>query len=294
MNNKKYIIGIDVGKTKIFYGLFTIDLQLVDCKKYPSGKSAQEILDIIEKVISKSFSQFTSSIVGISIASFGVIDIEEGCVLSSGEIPDWNHIPLKHYFGSRFCVPVYVENDVKAALFGEATVLKNMRNRGILYLSIGTNIGMAFMKNGVLCRGDNGAFGEICRYIPNKGQYCLGELIGGKGISQQYYRQMGYQKSGEEIFLLATQGDVVADEIIQRMITITAELMYWFDLCFDPSYLVLGGGVVCNNLILFQAIQKKYDIVAGQSNKKLNLARLGEKSGIYGAAALGIQNMHRI
>lgn len=286
MNNSKYIIGIDIGKTKIACGIFSANLCLKDCLTCPSGKSSKEILDITEKAVERLWRKNDVVIVGIAIAAFGIIDTKLGRVLKSGIIPDWVNIPLREYFEERFHVPVYVENDVKSALYGEYWIHKHAGNMGVLYLSVGTNIGIAYIKDHILWHGDNGAFGEISGYVPANEKRMLGNLIGGGGISQQYYEQTGIRKSAEEIFAGIWEGDIVADEIYRHMAAVTARLLYWLELCLDPGRIVVGGGVVCGNPSLFRMIKAQYEVISGRESSLLHMAELGEKSGIYGAAAL--------
>lgn len=291
MNSKKYLLGIDIGKTKISCGVFENSLELVEYIVFPSSNMAQKILNNVNEIIEKCFEKYKLNIIGIAIASFGIIDIEKGTVLSSGIVKDWNNIPLKDYFESCFHVPVYVENDVKAALYGEYFYL-NKKNCSILYFSIGTNIGMAYIKDGMLWRGDRGRFGEISSYVPQNQIYSLGELVGGQGISQQYYHRMGKWKTGEEIFSMAMCKDVVAEEVYERMINSTAEIMHWFDMCFDSTYLILGGGMVCQNNLLFKKIRQQYEAISDNNRNDLYLANLKEKSGIYGAVVRLWYNMY--
>ena len=68
--------------------------------------------------------------------------------------------------------------------------------------------------------------------------------------------------------------------------------MHWLDICFDPSYLILGGGMVCKNHLLFKKIKQQYETITQNVNNHLLLANLGEKSGVYGAIAFMWFNMH--
>ncbi len=285
MRDNRYIISLDIGKSKIACGIFTEEFKMVHYVANPSGRSAQAILGIAEEMVKLGFDYCGFAISGIAVASFGIIDIESGNVLSSNVISDWNHIPLRQYFETRFHVPVYVENDVKAAAYGEYCLLKGKEHQGIVYLSIGTNIGMAFVGDGVLWRGDSGRFGEICRYIPEEKGVPLGQIIGGQGISQRYYNKTGCLKPAKEIFEKALHGDKAAKDCYQDMITSTAALLCWLDICFDPGRIILGGGVVCQNTGLYQMIKAQYNENSGWSDK-ISLAGFGEKSGVYGAAAL--------
>lgn len=266
--------------------MFTEELVLLDTHVCPSGRCAQEILDTVEKSITYYYDIHRTKILGIGVGTCGVVDIKKGIVTSSGAIKDWNNIPLRDYLMQRFNVPIVIENDVKAALYGEAVADKNQKIGSILYLSIGTSIGVAFMQDGHLLRGDHGRLGEIHRYLPRNSRYTLEQLIGGKGISLQYYDETGVQMSCRELALLAAEGNTISERIFRKFTVSTADLLHWLVICFDPSHVILGGGVVCNNSSLFQMIIQQYSVVDNQKGHNLCLAKLGVNSGIYGAAAL--------
>lgn len=292
MSDMQHIIGIDIGKTKIAAGLFDRNLFLKDYIVKSSGKCAQEILVIVEKIIKYYIEKYNNSILGIGIASFGVVDTDRGSIVSSGVIIDWYNIPIKRQIELLFQVPVFVENDVKAAAFGEFCFTNTLeRQNSLLYLSIGTSIGVAFVQNASLCYGAHKRFGEIASFRPAHSQLTLGEIIGGKGLIEQYYSHTKCIITGDELFSLATKGDVISKKIYEAMITTTAELLRWFSICFDPTDLIIGGGVICKNSILFDMIQDYYKIISDEGDNRLTMAKLREKSGIYGAAAVVVQNV---
>lgn len=285
--NDKYVIGIDIGKTKIAFGVFQMDLQIVKHIVKPSSNSAKEILDTVEETIKFYFEKYHRLIIGIGIAAFGVVDAAKGTVVSSQIIKDWNDISLKKRFESMFQVPVFVENDVKAAALGELYSKNNSESLdSLLYFSVGTSIGLAFIEKGSLCYGAHKRFGEISAFHPVGSQLALGDIIGGRGIAEQYRSRMGTFKSAAEVFSLAQSGDPVSREIFNSMIASVAELLRWLAICFDPNYLIIGGGMVCKNQILFNMIRDKYDSFFDGTHLKLTFARLGENSGIYGAASI--------
>lgn len=287
MNRARYTVGIDIGKTKISAGLFSEDAVLVDYAMKSSGNNAQEILDAVEDLFKLYIEKGKVRITGIGIASFGIVNSSIGRVVSSGVIPDWNNVPIKEHMESRFHIPTFVENDVKAAALGEYCALEQKKsNDSLLYLSIGTSIGFAVVENSSLWHGAHQRFGEIASFRPSRSTLALGELIGGKGIIDQYFRETQCLKTGEELFSLAMSGDSLARNIYEAMIVATAELLKWLDRCFDPEHLLVGGGVICKNKILFHMLQEQYNTLTGETRNVLTAARLHEKSGVYGAAAL--------
>lgn len=285
MNNSIYYVGVDIGKTKIACGLFTEELILIDSIVRSSGQCAQEILNSVEDAIAFFFACH-NNIAAIGIGTFGVVDIQNGIVLSSGIIKDWNKILLREYFEECFRVPVFVENDVKTALYGEMLTAENKDYKSILYLSIGTSIGVAFMQEGLLLRGDHGRLGEIYRFLPRNTQYTLGQLVGGRGISLQYYNETGLQKSCQELIAIAEAGDTVATQIFCRFVLSLSDLIHWLAMCFDPGCIIIGGGLLCHNPKLFQMIREQYQLESNEQISNISLAKFGANSGIYGAAAL--------
>ena len=291
MNDVQHIVSIDIGKTKIAAGLFNIDLVLEDYIVKSSGKCAGEILEAVENIIKYYIVKYDNSILGIGIATFGVVDYRGGSIVSSGIITDWNNIPIKERMESLFHIPVFVENDVKAAAFGEFCAANALeKHNDLLYLSIGTSIGFAFVENASLWYGTHRRFGEIASFRPAHSQLTLGEMIGGKGLIEQYYNHTQCVKTGDELFSLATTGDTVSKNIYDVMIRTTAELLRWLSVCFDPGCLIIGGGVVCKNAVLFDMIQDCYNAISSKEYSALSMAKLREKSGIYGAAELVVQN----
>lgn len=288
--NDKYVIGIDIGKTKMAFGVFQRDLQIIKHIVKPSGKNAKEILDTVEDTIRCCFEQYHRSIIGIGIAAFGVIDAVKGTVVSSQIIKDWNDIPLKQRFESIFQVPVFVENDVKAAAFGELYSKNNPEGlESLLYFSVGTSIGLAFIEKESLCYGAHKRFGEISAFHPMGSKLALGDIIGGKGIAEQYRNRMGSVKSAAEVFSLAQSGDSVSREIFNSMIASVVELLRWLTICFDPNHLIIGGGMICKNEILFNMIRDRYDSFFDGTHLQLTVARLRENSGVYGAASIAMK-----
>lgn len=293
MNNTIYYVGVDIGKTKISCGLFTENLSLIDLIVHSSGECAQRILDITEALITTFISRH-ANIGGIGIGTFGVVDVDFGVVLSSGIIKDWNNIPLRKYFEERFHVPVYVENDVKSAIYGESVLTKYKNYRSMLYLSIGTNIGVAFMKDGFLLRGERGRLGEISRYHPRSNPHTLGYLIGGNGLALQYRKETGLQKTCQDMITAAEAGDIIATKILRNFSSIVSDLLHWFSLCYDPGCIVIGGGVICHNPSLFQMIEEQYQHDAAEQIPHISMPIYGTKSGIYGAAALVRNYLHNL
>lgn len=290
--NDKYVIGIDIGKTKIAFGVFQMDMQIVKYILKPSMENATRILDTIEDTIRCCFEEYHRSIIGIGIAAFGVIDAATGTVISSKIIKDWNDILLKKHFESLFRVPVFVENDVKAAALGELYSKNNQNDLdSLLYFSVGTSIGIAFIEKKSLCYGANKRFGEISTFHPAGSKLKLGDIIGGNGIAEQYHSRTGSFKSAAEIFSLAQNGDPISREIFNYMIATIVELLRWLVICFDPSYLIIGGGMICKNEILFNTIRDKYNSYFDDTHIQLTVAGLGENSGIYGAAIIALKNI---
>lgn len=287
MSRRGYIVGVDIGKTNIKFGVFTETLCLLEFTILPSGNSKKEILNIVENKIYEIFKSFNSQILGISFASFGVIDVKNGYIVTSSVIEDWCNVPIKEYFELQFNVPVCVENDVKSALYGEYISRNYDKFSSILYLSIGSNIGVSYIHNGELFRGDSGCFGEISQFsFYNKHHYTLGDLLGGQGISRQYYDRTGNKISCKEIFMRSVKGDRIARDIFMQMITLTSRVLHFLNMCFDPTVIILGGGVVCNNDCLFEKIKESFVKNQRQTRKKLILSMLGDKVGTYGAASL--------
>ena len=284
--NTNYYIGIDVGKTTVIGGLLDKFNNIIETITMESGSTAEQIIRIIGSIIYEFLTRYPGMISGIGIATFGVVDTESGIVISSGVINDWRAIEIQNIFETRYSIPVTVENDVKAALYGEYVNSAVYFNCITTYFSIGTSIGMATIINNSCLYGENNKAGEVAYLnVPNSSSK-FGEKIGGWGISEQYFLKTGRRLNAKEVFdQYSTGDDPFALEIYNDTINTLVMLLEVVCSIIDPKYIILGGAIG-NNCELFLKISEKFDYLSCSKYTFLQKANCGILSGVYGAAML--------
>ena len=149
-------------------------------------------------------------------------------------------------------VPVVVDTDVNAAAIGEVIYGSGKGLSDVIYITIGTGIGVGVYSQGKLLHGmlhpeaghiilpvsASDTFGGICPYHKN----CFEGLASGPAIKARY---------GTEAFNLLDRDDVwelEADYI--------AKALMQYICCYSPKRTILGGGVMHVEK-LFSLIRKK-------------------------------------
>jgi glucokinase len=248
----------------------------------------------------------------IGVACAGQIQPETGAVVCAANV-GWRDVPLGESLTATFGVPVHVENDVRAAAWGEYRFGARRHPSSLLAVFVGTGVGSGLVLDGRLWTGAGNAAGELGHtQVVVDGLSCS---CGGRGCLEQYASGAGFRRRfrdaravGVKTALSAMTGDDPAaleatmvaaaansgDELARALWSdarcyLTAALANFVTL-FNPQVLVLGGGV-------FEALPELVDELTGgilrattqlaRGSLTIERARLGQWAGVLGAAALG-------
>jgi len=195
---KKFILGIDLGGTKILMGLFNREFGLKKTVKLEMDGNRGEkfffnrLIDGIEEVLEETGSDL-SDLATIGIGCPGIIDIYTGTVKVSSNVSFFKNYPLAEKLKAKLRVPVFIENDANAALFGEQQFGAARGHREVVGVFLGTGIGGALIINGHLYRGVSGGAGEIGQTflsIPSLADFettrlKVGALVGRNAIASE-------------------------------------------------------------------------------------------------------------
>ena len=166
------------------------------------------IKDLIKKMPDSPY-----GLIGIGLCVPGLVNTEQQVMFTPNI--DWNYnLDLKSLIEQEFKVPVFIENEANAGAYGERVfgAAKNYEN--IIYVSVGTGIGIGIVINNDLYRGVNGFAGEMGHVtIDFNGLKCS---CGNRGCWELYasekallapYQSNGNITSYQEIINLANQND---------------------------------------------------------------------------------------
>ncbi|MFQ6100135.1 MAG: ROK family protein [Anaerolineae bacterium] len=318
----QYIVGVDFGSTNLKAGVCDTDGRLLSFVRQPThareGASSVvgRIADVVVKAIEES-DQPGEEIAGVVIGACGLVNRQTGYFVSSSVMPTWREVPLAESVSRAVELPVILDNDANAAIFGEwwTGVARGMHN--VVGMTLGTGIGGGAILNGRLFHGssDNAAeFGHMtvdpdgprC-FCGNRG--CLGLLAGAAGMVQRCAEQirqgrssiLAVQVNGERVTLTAqavyeaaVAGDDLADKIVAqtgKYLGIgTANLLN----CFNPDMVVFTGGMTrmgkrLLSIIREEARKRTYPPIYEAA--QIEFGQLGDEAGVVGAA--GIWNQLR-
>lgn len=270
-SRKKYFAGIDIGGTKLLTAVFNRDFRVMASvkNKVEISKGRQNFLDSIlesvEEALSEAGVKF-KNLAGVGVGCPGIIDSRHGVVITSPNIPFLKKYPLRSKLSQKLHVPVIIENDVNAGLYGEFRLGAARKHRDIVGVFLGTGIGGALILNGKLYQGSSGSAGEIGHMIvdplgPRCGcqqKGCLEAYAGRTAIAAEAAvlaaRQQApalFKAAGTEVLKIKSgvlaKSIAAGDEKIERLVREKGRLLGItlanISNLLNPELIVLGGGL---------------------------------------------------
>lgn len=285
------ILTFDIGGTNIKYGICNDSFELLEKHSIPTEAQKggqvliERIIDIIESY---------DDIDRVAVSTAGQVDSEKGIVVySTGNIPYYTGMMVKSLIENKTGIPTYVENDVNAAALGEAYFGAAKGEKDFICLTYGTGIGGAIFLNGELYKGCGSSAGEMGHMIVHAGgRDCT---CGGEGCYEAYASANALLKEVNKISDEPLDAFQIFEKKNLEKPEIRSEIDKWIDeiiigliniiYTFNPSVIVLGGGIMNEDYIIDLIDRKIYNRLM-DNYKSVNIvrSRLGNKAGLLGAA----------
>jgi glucokinase len=250
-------------------------------------------------------------VAAVGVACAGQIHPDTGAVVEAPNL-GWRDLPLAEELRRVLGVPVLVENDVRAAAWGEFAQGAGAGADSLLAVFVGTGVGSGAVLDGRLWRGAGNAAGELghTQIVPDGlpcpcgRRGCLERYVSGSGLQGRLRgalaegRQTALKSRtrGDAAALTATlveeaarAGDPFAREIWDDAVRYLTIALANYVTLVNPQILVLGGGVIETVPALFEAAAAGVPVLTttlARSVLRIEGARLGDWSGVVGAAAL--------
>ena len=307
----KYVIGVDLGGTKIYTALVDLEGNIIKEKTVETlaheGDQAVmgRIVDTINYVIDGTDKNLIKS---IGIGSPGPLDVKNGVILETANLP-FKNFEIVKAIKEAYDLPTYLDNDANVATLGEFMFGAGKGTENMVFITASTGIGGGAVLNGKLFRGSTGNALEVGHItVSTEGPRCgcgnigcaealgSGTAIGKRAkeavLSNVTTSLKNYDNvTAKEVFKEASNGDRVAKNILKNSLTYLGIAVANTITNFDPEKVVIGGGVVNGGDIVIETIRNVVEercMAAFVENCTIEKAILGGKAGVLGAAALAI------
>jgi glucokinase len=309
-------IGVDVGGTKIAAGVVSKSGEILERQRQMTpARDARATSEAIVAMVQDLRTRHDVEAVGVGAA--GYVDADRSTVLFAPNLA-WRDEPLRAAIEQQVGIPVAIENDANAAAWGEFRFGAGADVDDLVMVAVGTGIGGGVVLGGQLFRGHFGIaaeFGHI-RAVPHGrvcgcGNYgCWEQYASGKALVRSV-REVAETRSpraadvldraggdpaaidGQMITAAAAAGDLLAVEAFEDLGRWLGEGLCDLVLAFDPSVIVIGGGVSeAGELLVDPTVTAFHRHLPGRGHRpepELRLAQLANTAGIIGASDLARQ-----
>ena len=308
---KKYIFGIDAGGTKVAYGLFDREGELLKKYQHPTDIEAdgpafsEEIIAMIHKILEERQASLRE-VEGVGICMPSYIRFESGYIHMTSAMVNIKDFAMRDYLEERLGVQVVLDNDSNAAALAEYRRGAGRGLRNMVYMAVSTGIGSGIIINGDLFRGSYGWAGESGHMLDTPddgimcgcGNYgCFMSQISGRNLPKRLgIRLLRGKKSlleevkernGEALFKAVRKGDELAGEELAHMAHHLAVCVYNIYQLLNINSFVFGGGLTSFGESLFGPMRQEFDRYDHiKMPVEFRFAELKKDFGIIGAAEL--------
>jgi glucokinase len=302
------IVAVDIGGTQMRAASYASDrIKPIKQKKIPTQASKsgglERLLALIEGVFPAG-----EAVSAIGLGSPGPLDPHTGYLLAPPNNPEWHNFPLAPSVEKHFDVPTFLDNDANLAALAEYRFGAGVEHHDVLFFTVSTGIGGGVIIADRLLQGCHGLAAELGHIIvdpngplcscgfhghleayssgPAIVKYVLGELEAGATSSMKRDASM----TARDVAVAAQNGDALAIKAYQRAgeylgIGVASCLH-----AFDPSIVILGGGVSQVGSLLLDpfhaSLKQRVFHPRYLEGLVITRAKLGDEMGLLGARAL--------
>ena len=291
-NNVLYFGAIEGGGTKMVCAILDKNAQIIKESTIPTTSPEETSQNILSFFSSHKISS-------LGIGTFGPVDLHKksptyGTILNTPKLAWKNFSYIKSF--SSLNIPIAVDTDVNASCLGEVTYGNSKGLENVVYITIGTGIGIGVITEGKLLHGmmhpegghmiiskmPEDTFESSCPYHSN----CFEGLANGPSIKKRYGKAGNELKDDDKVW------DLEAEYISQALYNII--------LMLQPQRIILGGGVMHQEQ-LFPLIRQKvknkinnYVVTKELENldEYIVPCSLNDKQGILGSFKIGLDEYY--
>ena len=316
-NSYNLVLGVDIGGTKVAVGLVNSQGQIRRAARAPMiarGSAEQGFRAVLHAIDSVMPRARAAGVRAIGVCAPGWVESEKGVLLSATNLPCWRNFPLAQKIEKHYGLPTRLTNDASAAALAEAKWGAGAGHGSIFYVSLGTGIGTAIVREGETYHGRAGGgcegghmtvnfSGPLCG-CGKRG--CIEMYASGTAISRTARSLLGSIRdkrsrmlkmaggkisdvTAETVNKAARAGDKLAIQVLQEA---SDHLAIWLGNIIDllePEVIIVGGGIG-RVMTSFRARMRRtletWAINPGAHRVPILNARYGAQSALAGAAAL--------
>ena len=288
-SNGPRVLAFDVGGTWVKYGIVDARGRLLFSDQLatqgePDGKALlARLLAVAGPLVARH------APAGIAFSTLGIIDAAEGRLVGAVEaISGYFGQSPKESFERAFGIPVVVENDGNCVALAEGWTGAAAGVPHYLALTLGTGIGGGIVIDGKLYRGAHGAAGEWGYMLVDGKVWEDHASPRGLAAAAEVMRP-GCGFDAEAVFAARDRGDAEMAALVARWFALLATGLANLLFAFNPSRVVIGGGITARGPAFLQELQ-------AEMRKRLRpefhrmceiaLASAGNQAGLLGAARL--------
>ena len=162
----EYIVGVDLGGTKILAGVFKTPQECIGIAKLSTKpqRGVEAVIERVARCVQDAVDEADLSlkqVAGVGVGAPGAVNSDSGSVIFAPNMEGWKDVPLKKQLEKHLGIPVFVENDCNIAALGVHVTELKSKPRNLVGIFVGTGIGGGIIINGDLYSGFNHTAGEI-------------------------------------------------------------------------------------------------------------------------------------
>jgi len=310
-----WVVGVDLGGTKIELGLIDPQNEIVARKKIPTEaeqgpEAAVERMAAVVEEFARRLPE-GESIASLGICCPGPLDHIAGVLINPTNLPKFYNVPLRQMLSDRLQMPVSMEHDAKAAGLGEFYYGAGRDENSMVFIVIGTGVGAAIFLDGQLIRGVKNFAGEVGHATVDRNgeacacgsRGCLETYTSGPWLRRRYQRLLEHEGrsissvgeapiTGETVASRARDGETLARQIMDEAGEALGIAVATMAMTLDIELYVFGGSVPkCGDVLLEPARRTvpKYSFGTVGPRVRLVVSELGDEGPILGCGWLARQ-----
>jgi glucokinase len=292
-------LGVDIGGTNARAAV--VDARsgklLATAKQSWTDRSPEAVVGEVERLVSTVLQGQSVGAVPLGVGFAGMLN---GDVVVNAPNLGWRDVDFGGPLAQRLGRRVQLFNDLSAAAWGEHRAGAAKGAQHVFTVFVGTGVGSALIDEGRLLHGVTGVAGEFGhvkvqldggRACGCGDRGCLEAYAGGAKLGE-WMREEGLTGTPSDLEARAQAGDAAARRLYDVAVGHLALAIANQVTVLNPEVLVLGGGVLsrCPGMVArIRDVVGHRVAVAARKAVRVELARLGDDSGLVGAALLAVE-----